>query len=542
MTMPSQILPVNIEDEMKESYLSYSMSVIIGRALPDVRDGLKPVHRRILYGMEEAGNQWNRPYKKSARIVGDVMGKYHPHGDAAIYDALVRLAQDFSMRYALVDGQGNFGSGDGDPPAGMRSPGGRTTANASVLPAKLPNLLINGSSGIAVGMATNIPPHHLGEIVDATVALIDDPTLTSDELCQYVRGPDFPTGGTIFRYEERRNALTGQQERVAAIREMYAHGRGRVVMRAQCAFEETRQNRTAIVVTELPYQVNKASLIEKIADLVQGKKIEGIADLRDESDRDGMRLVIECKRDANPHKVLNNLFKHTPLQLAFNMNMLALVDGQPQTLPLKSVLQHHVDWRRQVVRRRTEFDLGKARDRAHILEGLKVALDNLDAVIKTIRESADVEAARGNLIARFALTEIQANAILEMQLRRLAALERKKIEDEYLAIIQLIAELEDILANPPRILGIIKEELAELARKYAGDRRTRVHDDASREMTDEDLIADEDVVITVSGRGYIKRQPLATYRRPARGGTGIIGPRAAEEDALEHLLAAHTPP
>jgi len=556
---------IRIEDELRTSYLDYAMSVIVSRALPDVRDGLKPVHRRILFTMNEMNLSASSAYRKCAAIVGEVMGKYHPHGDVALYDALVRLAQDFSMRYPLVDGQGNFGSVDGDPPAAMRYTEARMTAIAaelladidketvdfvdnydgtrqqpSVLPAKLPNLLINGSSGIAVGMATNIPPHHLGEIVDATVALIDDPTLTSDELCQYVRGPDFPTGGTIFRYEERRNALTGQQERVDAIREMYAHGRGRVVMRAQCAFEETRQNRTAIVVTELPYQVNKASLIEKIADLVQGKKIEGIADLRDESDRDGMRLVIECKRDANPHKVLNNLFKHTPLQLAFNMNMLALVDGQPQTLPLKSVLQHHVDWRRQVVRRRTEFDLGKARDRAHILEGLKIALDNLDAVIKTIRESADVEAARGNLIARFALTEIQANAILEMQLRRLAALERKKIEDEYLAIIQLIAELEDILANPPRILGIIKEELAELARKYAGDRRTRVHDDASREMTDEDLIADEDVVITVSGRGYIKRQPLATYRRQARGGKGIIGARTVEEDALEHLLVANT--
>ena len=389
-------------------------------------------------------------------------------------------------------------------------------------------------------MATNIPPHHLGEVVAATVALIDDPALTADALCDIVLGPDFPTGATIFRYEKRRNPLSGQWEQVDAIREMYAHGRGRVVMRAQCAFEETRQNRMAIVVTELPYQVNKAALVEKIAELVTGKKIEGIADLRDESDRDGMRLVIECKRDINPHKVLNNLFKHTPLQLAFNMNMLALVDGQPQTLPLKAVLQHHVDWRREVVRRRTEFDLGKARDRAHILEGLKIALDNLDAVISTIRESADVETARANLIARFELSEIQANAILEMQLRRLAALERKKIEDEYLAVIQLIAELEDILANPARVLAIIKDELTELARKYAGERRTRVADDASREMTDEDLIADEDVVVTVSGRGYIKRQPLATYRRQARGGKGIIGARTVEEDALEHLLVANT--
>jgi len=556
---------IPIEDELRSSYLDYAMSVIVSRALPDVRDGLKPVHRRILYTMNEMGLTAGASYRKCAAIVGEVMGKYHPHGDVALYDALVRLAQDFSMRYALVDGQGNFGSVDGDPPAAMRYTEARMTAIAaelladieketvdfvenydgtrqqpSVLPAKLPNLLINGSAGIAVGMATNIPPHHLGEIATATQALIEQPEMTSDELCELVHGPDFPTGGTIFRFEQRRNPLTGQHERVDAIREMYAHGRGRVVMRAQCAFEETRADRMAIVVTELPYQVNKAALVEKIADLVTSKKIEGIADLRDESDRDGMRLVIECKRDANPHKVLNNLFKHTALQLAYNMNMLALVDGQPQTLPLKAVLQHHIDWRREVVRRRTEYDLGKARDRAHILEGLKVALDNLDAVIKTIRQSRDVETARANLIARFKLTEIQANAILEMQLRRLAALERQKIEDEYLATIKLIAELEDILANPGRVLQIIRDELRELTRRYAGERRTRVADDASREMSDEDLIADEDVVLTVSGRGYIKRQPLATYRRQARGGKGIIGARTVEEDALAHLLVANT--
>ena len=560
-----EIRRVRIEDELRTSYLDYAMSVIVSRALPDVRDGLKPVHRRILFTMNEMGLSSTAAYRKCAAIVGEVMGKYHPHGDVALYDALVRLAQDFSLRYPLVDGQGNFGSVDGDPPAAMRYTEARMAAIAAelladidketvdfvdnydgtrqqpeVLPAKLPNLLVNGSSGIAVGMATNIPPHNLREIALATIALVDDPSLTSDELCGHVLGPDFPTGATIFRFEQRRNPLTGQQERIDAIREMYAHGRGRVVMRAQCAFEETRANRIAIVVTELPYQVNKAALTEKIADLVTGKKVEGIADLRDESDRDGMRLVIECKRDANPHKVLNNLFKHTPLQLAFNMNMLALVDGQPQTLPLKAVIQHHIDWRREVVRRRTEYDLARARDRAHILEGLKVALDNLDAVIRTIRESADVEQARSNLMSGFGLSEIQANAILEMQLRRLAALERKKIEDEYLAVIKLIAELEDILANPARVLTIIKDELSEIARKYAGERRTRVADDASREMTDEDLIADEDVVITVSGRGYIKRQPLATYRRQARGGKGIIGARTVEEDALEHLLVANT--
>jgi DNA gyrase subunit A len=559
------IRAIRIEDEMRDSYLDYAMSVIVARALPDVRDGLKPVHRRILYTMGEMGLSSTSSYRKCAAIVGEVMGKYHPHGDVALYDALVRLAQDFSMRYPLVDGQGNFGSVDGDGAAAMRYTEARLTAIASemladidketvdlvdnydatqkqpsVLPAKLPNLLVNGSSGIAVGMATNIPPHHLGEIADATIALIDDSELTSDDLCKYVLGPDFPTGGTIFRYEKQRNILTGEWETVDAIRQMYAHGRGRVVMRAQVAFEEVRGDRTAIIVTELPYQVNKAALLEKMADLVKDKKIDGIADLRDESDRDGMRIYIEIKRDANPHKVLNNLFKHTPMQLAFNMNMLALVDGQPQTLPLRSVLEHYIDHRKEIVRRRTEFDLGKARARAHILEGLKIALDHLDAVIKTIRESADVDTARDNLMSRFDLSELQAQAILDMRLARLAALERKKIEDEYLEVIQLIAELEDILANPTRVLRIITDELSELKRKYAGERRTRVADDASREMTDEDLIADEDVVVTISGRGYIKRQPVGTYRRQHRGGKGIIGHVTREEDAVEHLLVANT--
>src|SRR6266566_1906558 len=556
---------INIEDEMRRSYLDYAMSVIIGRALPDVRDGLKPVHRRVLWAMHELGNAYNKAYKKSARVVGDVIGKYHPHGDTAVYDTIVRLAQDFSMRYPLVDGQGNFGSVDGDAAAAMRYTEARLTAIAGemladidkatvdfvdnydgtqkqpeVLPAKLPNLLINGSSGIAVGMATNIPPHHLGEIVDATTALIDDPEITTDDLCAVVLGPDFPTGGTIYRQETRRSPITGEWETVDAIREMYAHGHGRVMMRAQVAFEEARADRLAIIVSELPYQVNKATLLEKIADLVKERRIEGIADLRDESDRDGMRIYIELKRDINPHTVLNNLFKHTPMQLAFNLNMLALVDGQPQTLSLKSVLQHYVDHRREVVRRRTEYDLEKARARAHILEGLKIALDHLDAVIKTIRESDDVDVARTNLMARFELSEAQAQAILDMRLARLAALERKKIEDEYLQIIQLIAELEDILANPGRVLSIIKDELTELKRKYAGERRTRVMDDSSREMTDEDLIADEDVVITVSGRGYIKRQPVATYRRQHRGGKWIIVHVTREEDAVDSLLVANT--
>jgi DNA gyrase subunit A len=559
------IQAIRIEDEMRVSYLDYAMSVIVARALPDVRDGLKPVHRRILFTMGEMGLSATSSYRKCAAIVGEVMGKYHPHGDVALYDALVRLAQDFSMRYPLVDGQGNFGSVDGDSAAAMRYTEARMTAIAAelladidretvdfednydgtqkephVLPARLPNLLINGSSGIAVGMATNIPPHHLGEVVDATIALINDPNLTSDDLCAYVKGPDFPTGGTIFRFEQQRNSITGETERVDAIRQMYAHGRGRVVVRAQVAFEEVRSGRMAIVVTELPYQVNKASLTEKIADLVTTKKIDGIADLRDESDRDGMRMVVEIKRDANPHKVLNNLFKHTAMQTAFNLNMLALVDGQPQTLPLKSVIQHYVDHRRDVIRRRTEFDLRKARARAHILEGLKIALDHLDAVIRTIRESVDVEAARANLMTGFGLSELQAQAILDMRLASLSALERKKIEDEYLEIIQLIAELEDILANPARVYQIIRDELTELKRKYAGERRTRVQEDASREMTDEDLIADEDVVVTISGRGYIKRQPVATYRRQHRGGRGIIGHVTREEDAVEHLLVANT--
>ncbi len=559
------IRSIRIEDEMRVSYLDYAMSVIVSRALPDVRDGLKPVHRRILFAMGEMGLSAGSSYRKCAAIVGEVMGKYHPHGDVALYDALVRMAQDFSMRYPLVDGQGNFGSVDGDSAAAMRYTEARLTAIAaelladidketvdfvpnydgtqqqpSVLPAKLPNLLINGSSGIAVGMATNIPPHHLGEVVDATIALIDDPEKTIDELCDLILGPDFPTGGTMYRFETRRNAITGEMETVDAIREMYAHGRGRVVVRAQVAFEESNKGRTGIIVTELPYQVNKATLMEKIAELVKTKRVEGISDLRDESDRDGMRMYIELARDANPHKVLNNLFKHTPMSSAFNMNMLALVDGQPQTLSLKSVLQHYIEHRRDVIRRRTEFDLGKARARAHILEGLKIALDHLDEVIRTIRESADVETARNNLMSRFDLSELQAQAILDMRLARLAALERKKIEDEYLSVIQLIAELEDILANPGRVLAIIKDELTELKRKYAGERRTRIVDDSSREMTDEDLIANEDVVITVSGRGYVKRQPIATYRRQHRGGKGIIGHVTREEDAVEHLLVANT--
>ena len=557
---------IRIEDEMRTSYLDYAMSVIVARALPDVSDGLKPVHRRILYTMGEMGLSGGSAYRKCAAIVGEVMGKYHPHGDGALYDALVRLAQDFSMRHPLVDGQGNFGSVDGDSAAAMRYTEARLTAIAgemladidhetvdftpnydgtqkepSVLPALLPNLLVNGSSGIAVGMATNIPPHNLGEIADAAIALIADPELSVDDLCKYVNAPDFPTGGILYRYDTIKNPLTGATERIDAVRQMYAHGRGRVVVDGATHFEEaSRGDRTAIIITELPYQINKASLVEKIADLVKEERLDGIADLRDESDRDGMRIYVEVKKDANPHKVLNKLLKLTPLRSAFSMNMLALVDGQPQTLSLKSVLQHHIDHRRIIVRRRTEYELKKARERAHILEGLKIALDNLDAVIKTIRAAADVDVARTQLMERFKLSELQAQAILDMRLARLAALERKKIEDEYLEFIKFIAELEDILARPARISKIISDEFAKLKEKFADRRRTKIAQDATREMYDEDLIADEDVVITISGRGYIKRQPLTTYRQQHRGGKGVIGMTTREEDAVATLQVANT--
>ncbi|MFZ9729921.1 MAG: DNA gyrase subunit A, partial [Candidatus Limnocylindrus sp.] len=500
-----------------------------------------------------------------AAIVGEVMGKYHPHGDGALYDALVRLAQDFSMRHPLVDGQGNFGSVDGDSAAAMRYTEARLTAIAgemladidhetvdftpnydgtqkepSVLPSRMPNLLVNGSAGIAVGMATNIPPHNLGEIADAAIALVENPQLTAEELSAIVLAPDFPTGGVLYRYDHIKNPLTGKTERVDAIRQMYAHGRGRVIVEGKTSFEEARGDRTAIIIHELPYQVNKATLVEKIADLVKEGRIEGISDLRDESDRDGMRIYVEVKRDGNPHKVLNKLLKLTPLRAAFSMNMLALVDGQPQTLSLKSVLQHHIEHRRVIVRRRTEFELKKAQERAHILEGLKIALDNLDAVIKTIRAAADVDVAREQLMTKFKLSELQAQAILDMRLARLAALERKKIEDEYLEVLALIKELQDILANPKRVSKIIAAEYAKMKEKFGDTRRTRIAQDATREMSDEDLIADEDVVITVSGRGYIKRQPLTAYRQQHRGGKGVRGMTTREEDAVKSLQVANT--
>jgi DNA gyrase subunit A len=556
---------VGIEDEMRTAYIDYAMSVIVSRALPDVRDGLKPVHRRILYTMHEMGLRSTAAYRKCAGIVGETMAKYHPHGDLALYDTLVRMAQDFSLRYTLVDGQGNFGSIDGDPAAAMRYTEARMSPitdemladieketvdfvdnydgrlrQPTVLPARLPNLLVNGSSGIAVGMATNIPPHNVTEVAHATIALIDNPDLSVDDLCEIVTGPDFPTGGTIFRFEDQRNTITGEKERIDAIRHVYATGRGRIIMRGQVAFEEIRPGRMGVVVTELPYQVNKTTLIEKMADLVQTKKITDVSDIRDESDRDGMRIVIEVKRDGSPHTVMQQLFKHTQLQSSFNANVLALVDGQPQTLGLKRLLEHYINYRREIVRRRAEFELARAQERAHILEGLKVALDNLDEVIALIRASADVEASRAGLMRRFELTEVQANAILEMQLRRLAALERKKIEDEYESIIRLIAELEDLLANPRKILQVIKDELVELIRKYGDDRNTRIQADVNRELTAEDLVASEDVVVTLSQRGYIKRQPIGTFRSQRRGGRGKLAMITRDEDAVRHLLVANT--
>ena len=556
---------VEIKDEMRSAYIDYAMSVIVARALPDVRDGLKPVHRRILYTMHEMGLRSTAAYRKCAGVVGESLAKYHPHGDVALYDALVRLAQDFSLRYPLVDGQGNFGSIDGDPAAAYRYTEARLAAisdemladieketvdfvdnfdgrlrEPTVLPARLPNLLINGSSGIAVGMATNIPPHNLTEICQAVTALIDNPEMTVDDLCEIVHGPDFPTGGTIFRFEDQRNTLTGEKERIDVIRHMYATGRGRVVIRGQVAFEENERGRIAVVITELPYQVNKTTLIEKMAELVGAKRITDVSDIRDESDRTGMRIVVEVKRDGSPHTVMQQLFKHTALQTSFSANVLALVDGQPQTLGLKRMLEHYIAYRRDVIRRRTEFDLARARERAHILEGLKIALDNLDEVIKVIRASADSDAAREALVKRFKLSEAQANAILEMQLRRLAALERKKIEDEYEQLIRLIAELEDLLGNPRKILSAIRDELEELVRKYGNDRKTRIQSDANRELTAEDLVAAEDVVVTLSQRGYIKRQQIGTFRSQRRGGKGKLAMITREEDAVRHLQVANT--
>ena len=714
-------VPVELEHEMRQAYLDYAMSVIVSRALPDVRDGLKPVQRRILYTMHEMGLRNDRPFRKSAAIVGEVMGKYHPHGDAPIYDALVRLAQDFAARYPTVQGQGNFGcfsgdtkvemyqgepktlaelvdmahrgqraevftvdshrnvrikpmraprlvrrndtvvkvtlesgaeivctpdhrfmlregtyreaqqlkpkdqlmpfartaiperlhrtgafpipasltqkvakvepagktdvydltvdvtqnfalaigvfvhnSIDDDPPAAMRYTEARLAAVANelladidkdtvdwapnydnkmqqptVLPGRLPNLIVNGSVGIAVGMATNIPPHNLREVVEATKRLIEDPELTNDDICQTIKGPDFPGGATIYRFEEERNVETGKAQRVDGISRAYATGRGRIVTRAKAHTEEMRGNREAIIVTELPYAVNKATLIEKIADLVQNKRLAGISDIRDESDREGMRIVIEVKRDDSANRVLNNLFKHTAMQSSFNMNMLALVDNQPRVLSLKEVLQHHIEYRKDVIRRRTEFDLQKAKDRAHILEGLKIAHANLDAIIKLIRAHKGQELLLiGKMREQFGLSEIQAKAILDMQLRRLSALERDRLDEEYEAVIKLISELESILGSARKILALIRADLDAISEKYGDDRRTEIVDDLPGQFTDEQLVSDEDVVITLSSRNYAKRMPLSTYRQQHRGGRGVIGMQTRDEDDVEHLVVA----
>jgi DNA gyrase subunit A len=537
---------------MRRSYLDYAMSVIVQRALPDVRDGLKPVQRRILYAMHEMGIRPTTKYRKSAGIVGEVLKSYHPHGDSAVYDALVRMVQPFSLRYPLVDGQGNFGSVDGDGAAAMRYTEARLEAIAEellqdiekqtidfvpnydgevrepvVLPAKLPNLLVNGASGIAVGMATNIPPHNLSEVCDGLIHLIDNPEATVDELIEIIPGPDFPTGGIILGRE--------------GIKAAYATGKGRVVIRARTVIEEAgRGNRFQIIVTELPYQVNKAALIEKIAELVKVGRIDGIHDLRDESDRTGMHVIIELKRDAQPHKVLNALFKHTQLQQTFGVNMLALVDGtQPRVLTLKRSLQLYLAHREEVVRRRTEFELLRARRRAHILEGLKIALDHLDAVIKTIRESRTADVARSSLMAKFTLTEVQANAILEMQLRRLAALERRKIEQDYRDLLKQISGLELLLADPEKILRVIKEELIDLKEAFGDERRTHIQD-MSGEITDEDLIPEVNVLVMLTNRGYVKRLPDGTYRTQHRGGRGVTGMTMRETDGVQRMVAANS--
>ena len=549
-TTPDKIVPIFIEDEMKESYINYSMSVIVSRALPDVRDGLKPVHRRVLFGMLGLNLRPGTAYKKSARIVGEVLGKYHPHGDPAVYDAMVRMVQDFSMRHPLVDGQGNFGSVDGDPPAAMRYTEVKLTKVAEellrdiekdtvdfaanfddslkepvVLPSVLPTLLVNGATGIAVGMATNIPPHNLGEIVNALVALIDDQDLDIEGLMKYVSGPDFPTGGIIH----------GDY----GIDEAYRTGRGSIVIRGKTDIEEHGDNRERIVVSELPYQVNKKNLIEKIAELVREKRLEGISDIRDESDRDGMRMVIELKRDAYSQVVLNNLFKHTQLQSTFGANMLALVDGRPQVLNLKQALHHFIDFRHEVVVRRTKFDLDKAEKRAHILEGLIIALDNIDEIIALIKKSASPAIAKTGLMERFKLSEVQSQAILDMRLQRLTGLEREKIENEYNEVLQLIKELKEILESRELRMGIIKDELSELKERYENPRRTRILPDVGSFRV-EDMIADEEMVITISHERFIKRVPITEYRLQNRGGRGSTGSSTKNEDFIEHLFVAST--
>lgn len=569
-----KIQPSEIVTEMQKSYMDYAMSVIVARALPDVRDGLKPVHRRILYAMHQAGLHHSSKYKKSATVVGDVLGKYHPHGDSSVYEALVRLAQDFSMRYTLVDGQGNFGSIDGDPAAAMRYTECRLDSIADemlldieketvdfipnfdgsipepvYLPAKLPNLLLMGSEGIAVGMATKIPPHNLTELVDAIIFLISKATIdkkatttvtaegeskkfgmsfdvTLEDLMNFVQGPDFPTAGAIYDINEIRNA--------------YSTGKGKIVMRGKAEIEEIGNGKSMIAITELPYQVNKANLVAKIADLVKDKRLEGISDLRDESDRRGIRVVVELKRDAQPNKVLNNLYKYTELQSTFPMNVVALVDGTPRTLTLREILEEYLKHRHDVIYRRSEFELKEAKAREHILEGLKIAVDHIDEVIAIIKKAKDADDAKAKLMARFKLSEIQATAILDMQLRKLAALERQKIEDELAMIRETIAYLEDLLAHPEKVLKVIKEELTKLKEKYGDNRKTRVYKSKVGELSDEQLIANEETIITMTETGYIKRVPRTTFKLQERGGKGVIGMTTKEEDAIDRLVSAQT--
>ena len=543
-------LPRDIVDEMKESYLNYSMSVIVSRALPDVRDGLKPVHRRILYGMSELGSSWNRPYKKSARIVGDVLGKYHPHGDSSVYDALVRMAQDFSMRYELVDGQGNFGSIDGDNAAAMRYTESRMTKlssemlkdldkdtvdwdlnfdetlkEPSVLPSAVPTLLVNGSEGIAVGMATKIPPHNLSEIIDGLVALIDNDSIDAEGLMSHIKGPDFPTAGLILGMD--------------GLKEAYSTGRGKIKMRARAHIETNKKGRNSIVVTEVPYQTNKASLVEKIADLVRDKKVVGISDLRDESDKDGIRVVIETKRDAVPEVILNQLYKHTQLQDTFGIILLALVDGIPKIMPLKTVLKHFIEFRHEVVVKRTEFELKEAEARAHILEGLKIALDNIDDIIKIIRGSKDPAQAKEGLINGFNLSELQSQAILDMRLQKLTGLEVDKVVAEYKELIQIISNLKSVLENKSKRMEIIKTELLDIKDLYGDERRTEIVP-VDTDFSMEDMIAEEEVVLTITHQGYIKRTALNTYRSQRRGGRGVQGAMSKDEDFVEHLFIANT--
>ena len=549
-TIFEKILPVSLEEEMKSSYIDYSMSVIVARALPDVRDGLKPVHRRVLFGMHELGVAYNKPYKKSARIVGEVLGKYHPHGDTAVYDTMVRMVQDFSLRYPLVDGQGNFGSVDGDSPAAMRYTEARlarisedilrdldkntvdftpnfddSLQEPTVLPSYLPNLLVNGASGIAVGMATNIPPHNLSEVINGLVALTKKPDITIGKLMKHVTAPDFPTGGIIYGY--------------SGVNEAYKTGRGRLVIRAKANVETLKNNKENIVISELPYQVNKANLIEKIADLVRAGKLNDISNIRDESDRDGMRVVVELKKDAQPAVVLNQLFKHTQMQTTFGVIMLALVNGIPRVLNLKEMMQYFLNHRMDVLKRKTQYDLDAAERRAHILEGYIIALDDIDNVIETIKKSRDVETAKNNLMRKFKLSEIQAKAILDMRLQRLTGLERKKIEDEYKETIKLIERLKGILESEEQRKQIIREELLELKKKYGDDRKTEIIYNYT-EFSLEDIIAEEDVVVTISHQGFIKRFPVSGYRKQGRGGKGVTGAGTKDDDFIEHMFIAST--